>query len=167
MYFEIREARPSDISNIIRLCRSHAQFERADYCESNKMESLSQLLFGPDRQLYCLVVESVSSVVGYTTFVRQYSTWEAESYLYVDCLYLETEFRGIGIGRQILHRLQSEAVKRQCNHLQWQTPPSNTKAIEFYEKSGATGKPRVRFKWLTNTQRITPSLSPDNTRDKA
>lgn len=167
MTYELREARATDIPDIIRLCRDHARFEKAAYCDENKAEALSELLFGSDPQLFCLVVESDNSIVGYATYARQYSTWEAESYLHLDCLYLERRFRGFGIGRRIMKRLWTEAARLQCGHLQWQTPSFNTRAIEFYEKTGAKGTPRIRFTWPSKTETEIAVLSRKGREDKA
>ncbi len=141
----IRFAERNDVPQIVELCSLHAAFEKAAYDSEGKAKGLERDLFSNDPKLYCLVVESDGQLIGYATYMKQYATWEAEEYLYMDCLYLKPQARGMGIGRELVHRIQEEGRKMGCGEVQWQTPNFNTRAIKFYKRLGAVAKPKERF----------------------
>lgn len=147
MDYTLRPAEPRDMYTLIRLCAAHAEYERADYDPTEKQENLAKHLFQENPPLYCIVAEAESQVVGYATYMRQYSTWDAAYYLYMDCIYLFEEYRNYGIGAEMMKYIQKEAKRLECTHIQWQTPDFNTDAIRFYKRIGGISKDKERFFW--------------------
>jgi len=145
MNYIIRPARKQDMERIIVLCQAHAEYERSDYDPDQKEEILSRFIFRQNLPLHCLVVEKAEALVGYATFMKQFSTWDAEYYVYLDCLYLEPQTRGRGIGTQIMEEVKAFARAEDCSGIQWQTPDFNEKAIRFYQKIGGVHKAKERF----------------------
>ena len=141
----IRTARPEDIEIILELCEEHANYERAVYSREDKKEKLATALFSPSPKLYCLLAEVEGKVVGYATYMIQYSTWDATEYIYMDCLYLKKESRGHGLGEKLIDKIKEEAFKHNCDLIQWQTPDFNLRAIKFYKRIGASSKAKKRF----------------------
>jgi GNAT superfamily N-acetyltransferase len=91
------------------------------------------------------VVEAQREVVGYMTATLEYSTWEAQVYVHMDCLYLREPFRGRGLGRGMIQVLRAFAAERNCRLIQWQTPVENADGIAFYERIGARSKAKRRY----------------------
>ncbi|HEY0057046.1 MAG TPA: GNAT family N-acetyltransferase [Pedobacter sp.] len=145
MEYNIRPCKESDITQLVALCRNHATYEDASYHATGKEELLSAALFADRPMLFCQVVESGEKLVGYFTFTLDFSTWDAGTFLHLDCLYLEPEVRGHGIGETIMLMLRDIAREKNCVNIQWQTPVFNKRAIKFYNRIGATGKDKVRF----------------------
>ncbi len=141
----IRFVKPSDLEELITLCKEHAEYEKSDFKVAGKIEALSKHLFAPNPSLYCLVIEVNSQLIGYATFMKQFSTWESEFYIYMDCLFLNGVSRGLGLGEQVINRIKTESVKLGCELIQWQTPDFNTGAIRFYNRVGAISKTKERF----------------------
>ena len=142
---EIRFAIEKDLPEIIKLCQAHAEFEQANYNPKNKLEALSQFLFTKNPTLKCLVVENNNMLIGYATFMKQFSTWDAGFYIYLDCLYLNETSRGKGLGKSIMEMIKAYGKSENCTHIQWQTPNFNKKAIQFYLKIGGKSKSKERF----------------------
>jgi ribosomal protein S18 acetylase RimI-like enzyme len=143
--FVIREAAVEDLPEIIRLCAEHAEFEQVQYSHHGKAEKLKGYLFGDQPSLYCLVVEKDDSLVGYATYSKEFSTWDADFYIHMDCLYLRPHVRGMRIGEELVKRIVERARDLNCNLIQWQTPKFNARAVKFYKRIGATEKEKVRF----------------------
>jgi len=95
--------------------------------------------------LHTWVVEQCGRLVGYATASQEFSTWDATSFLHLDCLYLREEARGTGLGRQLVLEIACLACHLGCVNVQWQTPEWNERAIRFYQRLGAIGKQKVRF----------------------
>jgi putative acetyltransferase len=51
-------------------------------------------------------------------------------------MYVRPSFRGLGIARQVLGRLESEAVARGCRLLKLETGPFQPEALALYGRSG-------------------------------
>lgn len=141
----LRFAKPSDVDALVQLCKLHATYEKIEYDNTNTYVNLKKHLFTNPPSLFCLVVEGSKELIGYATYMQQFSTWDVEYYTYMDCLYLLETSRGFGIGEKLINRIKEEARNSGCTHIQWQTPVFNTRAINFYERIGAKSKPKERF----------------------
>lgn len=141
----IRFAQKKDLRALVDLCERHAIFEQADYDTTGKEELLSKFLFSDHPSLFCLVVEKDNSLIGYATYMKQFSTWDADHYIYMDCLFMTEESRGFGIGEELINRIKKEARELGCSLIQWQTPEFNKRAMKFYERIGAFGKSKQRY----------------------
>lgn len=142
---QIRFIQKKDLEQLIHLCGLHAVFEKAEYNSELKEEQLYKHLFSDSPSLFALVVEKNDKLIGYATYMKQFSTWDAAYYIYMDCLFLNKESRGFGIGEKLMNRIKKEGQKLGCSHIQWQTPYFNERAIKFYHRIGAIGKSKERF----------------------
>ncbi len=113
--------------------------------QKNKAERLSKHLFSDEPGVFCLVVENKNEIIGYATYMKQFSTWDSDFYIYMDCLFLTEVSRGLGLGEKLVNRIKQEANKLNCNHIQWQTPDFNSRAMKFYKRIGADSKTKERF----------------------
>ncbi|GEN72587.1 GNAT family N-acetyltransferase [Chryseobacterium lathyri] len=144
---KIRFAEKKDLSSIIELCKTHALYERSSFKEENKKELFSKYILDPDSNIKCLIAKSGTEIIGYATFFKQFSTWDASYYMYVDCLFLKENARGNGTGKQIMELIRACSKEEGCSIIQWQTPSFNTRAIKFYTLLGAESKNKERFFW--------------------
>lgn len=145
MNYQIRKAIPSDINDIILLCGEHAEYERASYSSEGKAEKLAPFLFGENPRLFCLIAENDGEIVGYATYMLEFSTWDAEFYVHLDCLFLREHARGFGVGEALVKEVAAQAKAHNCTIIQWQTPIFNERAIKFYYRIGAIGKEKLRL----------------------
>lgn len=143
----IRHAVRSDMSELINLLKAHAAFEGAQFKDSDSLRlRLVSLLFERTK-ITCMVAEREKRLIGYTTFMQQYATWHAKAYLYMDCLFLKKEARGLGVGSALMKKVVEEMRNKNLSEIQWQTPSFNTGAISFYAKLGAKKYSKSRFIW--------------------
>ncbi len=143
--YNLRLCQPDDLDKLIILIGEHTNFERADYNAEGKKENLSQALFGDNAPLHCIVVEVKGEIIGYATYTFDYSTWDASWFIYLDCIYIEENFRSYGIGAVLMSHIKEVGISRGCVNMQWQTPEFNERAIKFYNRIGGIGKEKIRF----------------------
>ncbi len=143
----VRKAKREDMAQLVELCRAHAIYEKTTFDSKNIEAKLSKYILDPQFGIKCLVVEEDSELVGYATYMKQFSTWEGSFYVYLDCLYLKQETRGKGIGGKLMKRIKEYALSEDCMVIQWQTPDFNIDAIRFYEKIGGKSNTKERFYW--------------------
>jgi len=145
MNYLIRDCQTKDLNAVVQLCQKHAEYERATFNPIGKEDGLKNALFAEQPKLFCLVVVVNETIVGYATYTFDFSTWDATSFMYMDCLFLEEETRGFGIGEGLIEKLKQIAIAEKCINIQWQTPKFNERAIKFYHRIGGTAKEKVRF----------------------
>jgi ribosomal protein S18 acetylase RimI-like enzyme len=144
MEYCIRVALAKDQKSLLLLMKEHANFEGHELVLSKQHQQLSSLGSLP---LTIFVVESNNKLLGYMSVIKQFSTWAMDWYLYLDCLYLNEETRGQGIGLKLMQKLKLFSQENKINTIQWQTPIDNFSAIKFYQKLGAINKGKQRFFW--------------------
>ena len=145
MQGQIRRVREDDLPQLVQLCADHAAYESSEFHENGQKARLSSALFGSKPVLYGWVVEAEPQLAGFMTATIDYATWPAEFFLHMDCLYLNEQFRGQGLGRRLINELKQFARSNQINLIQWQTPSHNQAGIRFYERIGARSKDKKRY----------------------
>jgi ribosomal protein S18 acetylase RimI-like enzyme len=145
MEYVIRTCRRDDLPVLVKLCAEHAAYEQAIFDATDKVSKLGSAIFAEQPRLFCLLAETQQEVVGFATYTFDFSTWDAQTFLYLDCLYLRESFRGAGIGEALMLKLQAIAVQHACVNIQWQTPHWNERAVRFYTRIGGQCKTKARF----------------------
>lgn len=145
MEYSIRKCQIGDLPKLVVLCQKHAKFEKAEFCPKGKEEGLKNAIFSATPKLFCLVVATEETIVGYVSYNFSYSTWSADNYIYMDCLFLEEGARNFGIGEVLINKLKEIGKEKNCVNMQWRTPQFNERAIKFYQRIGAKGKDKVCF----------------------
>ena len=133
------------MDELVRLCAEHAAYERSYFDPVGKEEALARMLFAPEARLKCLVAAEGDNLIGYATFSVEVSTWDADRYMHMDCLFLRPEARNKGIGRALMRRIAQEARDQGVIRMQWQTPSFNVDAIRFYDRLGPEKKEKFRM----------------------
>jgi GNAT superfamily N-acetyltransferase len=136
----------SDVTQLLALCVEHAGYERVGIAAPNR-ERLCEALFAASPRLYAWVaVDRQDQPLGYATATIDFSTWSARSFMHMDCLYVRERLRGLGLGRQLMEAVLHHAATLDIAEIQWQTPAWNVDAQRFYERVGASGETKVRYK---------------------
>jgi GNAT superfamily N-acetyltransferase len=135
--FAIRTAMPGDLPIILKLIHELATYERAPDEVVATLESLEDVLFGPNPAAEVLLGEEAGEPVCFAVFFHNFSTWLGRRGLYLEDLFVRPALRGKGYGRALLVRLAQIARERDCGRMEWAVLDWNEPAIEFYRKLGA------------------------------
>ena len=133
----IRPATRADIPQILAFIRALAAYEREPDAVKATEAGLERDGFGTNPFYSCLIAEHDGRAAGFALYFFNYSTWLGRPGLYLEDLFVEPEFRGLGIGKTLLERVAAFAVEKCCSRLQWEVLDWNTPAIEFYRAMGA------------------------------
>lgn len=142
---EVLSIEPYHLKALLELCREHAAYEKADFRENGQVERWRSALFAERPVLHGWIATDGEKPCGFMTVTVDYATWNAEPFAYMDCLYVREQYRGKGLGRTFFERLREFSVAHGCGWAEWQTPPDNKLGIGFYERMGATARPKARF----------------------
>jgi len=130
-------AQEQDAELILELIRALAEFEKLSHEMVADADTLRRSLFGRQRVAEVLIAEYAGSPVGFALFFHNFSTFLGKPGIYIEDLFIQPEFRGKGIGREMLAFLARVAVERNCGRLEWAVLDWNTRAIDFYQQLGA------------------------------
>jgi GNAT superfamily N-acetyltransferase len=131
----IREAKPKDISAVLRLIRELADFEREPKAVVNTESELHQHIF-KDKICNAIVADDNNEIIGFALYYNSYSTWKGKC-LYLEDLYVQEARRKHGIGALLFEKIISIAKYQKVRRLEWLVLDWNQPAIQFYKKYGA------------------------------
>jgi len=87
----------------------------------------------PEFNMKCAVAEKDGSVVGFTTYNLQNSTWSPNGHCYLEDLFVTPEARGTGAGRALIDYVKAFALENKCSRLYWNTDADNETARKLYD----------------------------------
>lgn len=72
--------------------------------------------------------------VGMVHWIYHRSNWSIENSCYLQDLYVQSELRGLGVGRQLIEYVYATAKEAGCAKVHWLTHETNSTAISLYEQ---------------------------------
>lgn len=141
----LRPATPADLTAIVGLIRELAAFEALTHLVVVTPESLAPHLFGEHPAAEAVVGEVDGVVAAFALYFTNFSTFLGRPGLYLEDLYVQPAHRGMGLGKALLQHLATLAVSRGCGRFEWSVLDWNQRAIDFYQKMGATVMPDWRI----------------------
>ena len=133
----IRPATANDAALLKAFIRELAEYERLSHEVIITEEDLRRDGFGAQPKFRALIAEWDARPAGYAIFYTTYSTFIGQSGIFLEDLFVRTEFRGKGIGKALLAWLARTAREEQCFGMRWEVLGWNQPAIDFYLSLGA------------------------------
>jgi len=79
-------------------------------------------------------VPSPGDTIGFALYFFNFSTWTGRPGIYLEDLYVKSEYRSSGVGKALFGELGHIAEERGCPRLDWSVLKWNKPSIDFYEK---------------------------------
>ena len=114
MPFTLRGASVADLDAIVGLIRELADFEKLGHLVIVTPQSLQAHLFGARPAAEAWVAEVQGSVVAFALCFTNFSTFLGKPGLYLEDLYVQPAYRGLGLGKAMLRNLAALAAERGC-----------------------------------------------------
>jgi GNAT superfamily N-acetyltransferase len=130
-------AQASDVPVILRMIKALAEYEQLTHEVVATEEDLRQSLFGPRPAGEVVIAYSGDAPVGFALFFHNFSTFLGRHGLYLEDLFVVPEWRGKGVGKQLLAHVAAIAESRNCGRMEWAVLDWNESAIAFYRRMGA------------------------------
>jgi GNAT superfamily N-acetyltransferase len=133
---ELRRATREDIPSIFELVKELALFEKAPEEVTATLADYEVNGFGENPLFGAYLAFYQGKLAGFALWYFRFSTWKGKRF-YLEDLYVKDEFRGLGIGKQLIEICFEEAKNTKCTGMMWQVLDWNTPAIEFYKQYDA------------------------------
>ncbi|WP_256645770.1 GNAT family N-acetyltransferase [Thermomonas paludicola] len=135
----IRPATTDDVPLILQLITELADYEQLAHAAVASEEALRAQLFGAQPAAEVLIGEVNGEPAGFALFFHNFSTFLGKRGLYLEDLFVRSQYRGAGLGKHLMAALARIAVQRDCGRFEWNVLDWNEPAIGFYRRIGAVG----------------------------
>lgn len=129
---QIRPCRAEDFDGVVRLL---GQLWPGKPLNPAALRVVYDRALASEAQVYLCAV-SGNSVVGFGSVTVKNNLWHEGCAANIDELVVDSEFRGQGIGTQLLEELVAIARKWRCGRVELDSAFHRKEAHQFYEKHG-------------------------------
>jgi GNAT superfamily N-acetyltransferase len=130
----IRFATLDDVPLLKTMIHEFAEFEHLPVSITEK--TLARDGFGSQPRFRVLLAEWDGQAAGYAFFFDYFSSFEGRM-IFLEDIFVRTQFRGKEIGRALFVRLAVIALENDCHGVMFNVLDWNKSAIDFYQKLGA------------------------------
>ncbi|MEG2706741.1 MAG: GNAT family N-acetyltransferase [Erysipelotrichaceae bacterium] len=130
------KGKESDIELILSYIIKLAEYEKLANEVVATSTSLKEWLFDKEKAEVMFALLD-GQPIGMALFYHSFSTFLGRSGIYLEDLFVDVEYRGLGYGKQILKELARITLERGCGRLEWVCINWNQSSIDFYEAQGA------------------------------
>jgi GNAT superfamily N-acetyltransferase len=141
----IRDASPQDLPELFQLLRGKAEFDGNLPALKATVETLGSALFAAPPLTFALVAFHDDAAVGMAIYHPIFSSFLVKPGLWLDDLFVYQQYRGRGIGRDLLVRLCQIAEAQGCARVDWLVSKNNLRGINFYQSIGGAVSERGRL----------------------
>ncbi|QXH51500.1 GNAT family N-acetyltransferase [Pseudomonas fakonensis] len=129
----LRPVNAQDHAAWLALWQAYLRFYQTELAEAVSLSTWQRLL-DPNEPTHSTLAWVDGKAVGMVNFIYHRSNWSIESSCYLQDLYVDSEVRGHGIGRQLIEHVYATAKTDGCIKVHWLTHETNATAISLYEQ---------------------------------
>jgi GNAT superfamily N-acetyltransferase len=133
MKFIIRKAEKKDVSDILRLIKELALYEKSPDEVKVTLEELENDGFGSNAAYKAFVAEGEGAILGMAVYYIKYSTWKGKC-VFLEDLMVSQQYRRYGVGAKLFDAVVKAAKEMGVRKMDWQVLDWNEPAINFYKK---------------------------------
>lgn len=148
MNLQFRSPENDDVETIISLMTAFYSYDNIPFYPDIHGKALTDLLNNPNLGL-CKIIELDEHAVGYFIICFGYSMEYHGKDAFLDELFIDAEFRGMGIGKRCMPEIERLCRENGVNAIHLEVDAGNEAAEQLYRQSGFSGKNRsLLTKWL-------------------
>lgn len=134
-----RQATVEDSQLVLDYIKKLAKYEQLEDEVTGTIDDVIANVFERDIAKVLIISDDSGNNVGFSLYFHNFSTFQVKPGLYIEDLYIDEEYRGLGYGTEVFNYYKKLAKEQGCGRIEWICLDWNQSAIEFYEnKIGAT-----------------------------
>ncbi len=133
MSLTIRTIEQNDLVDWKVLYRKYLMFYKTELTDS-QLETLCSWFFDDEKQMHGNVAIHENKIIGLVHFREFLRPIKAASAIFMDDLYVETNYRGKGVARSLIKSVNDYALEKQISLVRWVTAHDNHEAMQLYDK---------------------------------
>lgn len=141
---EFRFATKKDTALILSFIKDLAEYEKMSDQVVADEHLLGEWIFEKQKAEVIFALED-GVEVGFALFFHNFSTFLGRAGIYLEDLFVKSEYRGRGHGKSLIRELARITVERGCGRLEWCCLDWNQPSIDFYTSLGA----KAMSEWTT------------------
>ncbi len=135
--FSIRRSKLADLEKLVSFAILEAkEAEGIDLSPGNVRRGILAALENDTLGRYWVLVRENDEVIGNVSVIREWSNWNGGYYWWIQSLFIQPEFRGVGLVQKLIDTVKEEAQRGGGIELRLYVHSTNTRAIKAYRKSG-------------------------------
>ncbi len=115
------------------LWQAYLRFYQTELADEIYLSTWQRLL-DPSEPTHSTLAWVDGKAVGLVNFIYHRTNWSIQNSCYLQDLYVDSEQRGLGIGRQLIEHVYATAKAADCTRVHWLTQETNATAISLYEQ---------------------------------
>jgi GNAT superfamily N-acetyltransferase len=138
--FVIKHATKEDTPLVLSLIKELAEYQKLAHTVKNNEEDIKKVIFGEgdEKRAEALIGYYNNLPVASVIFFYNYSSFTGRPGIYVEDIYVKSEYRKHGFGRRMMSYLAKMCRKNNYSLIQWSVLDWNETAIKFYKSLGAS-----------------------------
>ena len=136
MEITFRYADRQDLGLILEYIKELAEYEKLQDEVVATEEILEEWIFN-QKKAEVILAQADGKEAGFILFFHNFSTFLGRAGIYLEDLFVRSEYRGAGVGKALLKKLATITIERGCGRLEWSCLDWNQKSIDFYRSMGA------------------------------
>ena len=133
----VEPATPDDAAQVLRFIKGLAEYENLSEEVVATEDDIRRSFFGPDPDAEAVFAYLGTEPVGLAVFCKRFSSFSCRVSLYLEDIFVLPEWRGHGVGRELMAYASRLAQERGYSRLEWEVLDWNEPAIKFYREMGA------------------------------
>jgi GNAT superfamily N-acetyltransferase len=129
----IRIATEADFSQWLLLWKGYQDFYKTDIDESTTETTWSRF-HNVAEPMHCAVAEVEGHLIGIVHYIQHRSCWTTGVYIYLQDLFVKSDFRAKGVGRVLIQHVYAAAADAGASRVYWLTHDSNSDAMLLYDR---------------------------------
>lgn len=136
--FLIKPCQEEEIPLLLAFIQKLAEYENLSEELYVTEDKLHKHLFGKTPSAYAIIGYYNKQPVSFAIYYYNFSTFKGSPGLYIEDLFVDPGFRGLGIGRELLKHLAKIANEKNCSRMEWSVLDWNDPAINYFTHLGAS-----------------------------
>jgi ribosomal protein S18 acetylase RimI-like enzyme len=130
----IKQIGKKEIESIITPFTNYMKFYDREIKEGKFKDYFQSII--EDERVFIYTANLDNRVAGLMVIYQTFSSFECGKILFLNDLWVEPEFRKLGVGHALMTEIKEIAKEKNCKRVDLQTDLINVKARALYEKNG-------------------------------